>query len=270
MRPVIIAVAPNGGRRSKADHPALPMTAAEIAREAPPWVEAGASVLHLHVRGREGGHSLDAGLYTEATAAVRAAVGDRLVIQITTEAIGLYGPDEQMEVVRQVRPEAVSLALRELAPTDEAGAFAEFLAWLKSERIATQLILYDRADAERLAGLAEAGRIDPATLSVLYVLGRYAERQRGEPAELLPMRAVPLSVRDWMVCCFGPEEPRAAALAALLGGHARVGFENNFARPDGSPARDNADLVATTTAALRALGFRPAEAGEVRRAWGID
>ena len=45
-----IAVAPNGARRTKADHPRLPMTPAEIAREAAAAREAGAAMLHLHIR----------------------------------------------------------------------------------------------------------------------------------------------------------------------------------------------------------------------------
>jgi uncharacterized protein (DUF849 family) len=135
--PVAIAVAPNGGRRTKADHPALPLAPDELATQ---------------VRDRDGGHLLDAGAYNAAIAAIRAAVGDRLVIQITSEALGIYSPAEQMEVVRQVRPEAVSLALRELLPDEshEAG-FAEFLGWLRREKIMPQIILYTPEEAARLA-----------------------------------------------------------------------------------------------------------------------
>ena len=67
---------------------ALPITPDEIAREAARCAEAGASLLHLHVRDDEGRHSLDAGRYRETIAAVRQSVGDALVIQITTEAVG--------------------------------------------------------------------------------------------------------------------------------------------------------------------------------------
>ena len=80
-------------------------------------------MIHAHVRDRDGRHLLDAEAYRAAIAAIRAAVGDRLVIQITSEALGIYQPAEQMDVVREVRPEAVSLALRELLPDEshEAG-----------------------------------------------------------------------------------------------------------------------------------------------------
>src|SRR3546814_7478658 len=95
-RPFAIAVAPNGARRTRADPPRLPMTAAEIARDAAEAREAGAAMIHLHVRDGDGRHTLDAGLYRDATAAVRRAVGDGLVVQITTEAVGRYPPAEQM------------------------------------------------------------------------------------------------------------------------------------------------------------------------------
>jgi uncharacterized protein (DUF849 family) len=265
----IIAVAPNGGRRTKADHPALPMSPAELASEAAACAEAGAAMIHLHVRDAAGRHSLDPELYAAAIAAVRAAVGERLVIQITTEAVGIYQADAQMAAVRAVRPQAVSLALRELAP-GEAGvlAFSAFLAWLAEENIAPQVILYDRGDVDRLAALARRGVFDPARVSLLYVLGRYAEKQLGEPAELLPMRAPEEALfRDWMLCAFGPRETQCVTLAAILGGHARVGFENNLALPDGTIAPSNAAIVRATADALRTVGLTPETADELRQRW---
>ena len=67
-RRVVVAVAPNGGRRTKADHPALPLTAGELARTAAECLEQGASMIHLHVRDQAGKHLLDAEAYRAATA----------------------------------------------------------------------------------------------------------------------------------------------------------------------------------------------------------
>ncbi len=122
-----IAVAPNGARRGKADHARLPITPEEIAREAKLCAEAGASLLHLHVRDDDGRHCLDAGRYREAIAAVRQSVGDALVIQVTSEAAGRYGPDEQMEAVKRLKPEAASVGGHRVDPDPGArggcGAF---------------------------------------------------------------------------------------------------------------------------------------------------
>jgi uncharacterized protein (DUF849 family) len=267
--PVAIAVAPNGGRRTKADHPALPMTPDELAATAAACLEAGASMIHAHVRDRNGGHLLDADAYRTAIAAIRAAVGDRMVIQITSEALGIYSPAEQMAVVRQVRPEAVSLGLRELLPDEshEAG-FAEFLGWLRREKIVPQIILYTPEEAVKLAALKERGLIPFGDIPVLYVLGRYTAGQKSSPGDLLPFLAPGMPrFTHWWVCAFGARETACVTAGALLGGHVRVGFENNLFLPDGSQARENADLVAAAAAAIKACGLRHATAEELRQDW---
>src|SRR4051812_2450601 len=187
LAPVAVAVAPNGGRRMKQDHPALPIAPDELAQTAAECLDAGACMIHMHVRDAHGRHLLDAGAYTLAIEAVRQSVGERLVIQITSEALGIYGPAEQMAVMRAVRPEAMSLALRELVP-DEASEreFAEFMAWTRRERIAPQIILYAPDEAVRLAELRRRGIIPFEDIPVLYVLGRYTVGQTSRPADLLP------------------------------------------------------------------------------------
>jgi uncharacterized protein (DUF849 family) len=266
-RSVAIAVAPNGGRKTKADHPALPITPAELAATATECLEAGTAMIHVHVRKPDGSHLLDADAYRAATAAIREAVGDQLVIQITSEALGIYTPEEQMRVVRETRPEAVSLALREyLGVGDDGKAFADFLAWLAREKVMPQIILYDAEDARRLDALRGKGALPWDDVPVLYVLGRYTKTQQSAPADLLPF-LVPGEPRfgPWMVCAFGRDEAACVSTAALLGGHARVGFENNLLLPDGSTAASNADLVKAVTAIIGAAGRRTMTADELRR-----
>ena len=148
--------------------------------------------------------------------------------------------------MKAVRPEAVSLALRELAPGEDGkAAFADLISWLKRERIAAQIILYDRADLDRLKRWAQDGVLNAENTSVLLVLGRYADNQTAHPADLIGfIGAEPLPFRDWMVCAFGLHEQRCAALGALLGGHIRMCFENNLHLPSGALAASNAELVA--------------------------
>lgn len=267
--PIVMAVAPNGGRRTKQDHPALPLTAAELARAAAACGEAGAAMVHLHVRDAAGRHLLEAAAYQAALAAVRAAVGDRVFLQISSESLGAYRPAEQMAVVRAVRPEGVSLGLREYvgAPGDET-AFADFLAWLKRERIAPQFILYAPEELDALRGLCRRGLVPWDDPAVLLVLGRYAVDHDSAPDDLLPFLAANRpSFGHWMLCAFGRHEAACMLAAALRGGHARVGFENNLHLPDGSRAPDNAALVAATAALLRRAGRRLATAADLRDAW---
>jgi uncharacterized protein (DUF849 family) len=266
---VAVAVAPNGGRRTKADHPAIPLTPAELGETAAAARDAGAAMIHVHVRKPDGSHLLDADAYADAIAAIHAAVGDALVIQMTSEALGVYAPPEQIAVVKAVRPEAVSLALRELCPTAaEEAAFAEFLAWLKANAVVPQFIVYAADEFARLNALIRRGLVPWADPPVLFVLGRYTAGQTSLPADLLPFLAPTLRrPSHWMTCAFGRFETACATAAALMGGHVRVGFENNLDLPDGGRAADNAASVSATVAALNACGLRPANAAELRAAW---
>ena len=270
-RPVSIAVAPNGGRKTHADHPALPMTAAELARVAGLCREAGASMIHVHVRDGEGGHLLDADAYRTAIGAIRKAVGDGLVIQITSESLGAYTPAQQMQVVREVRPESVSLALRELLPGAHGEAeFSAFLHWLRQENIAPQFILYSPHEAVQLASLQVRGVVPFERLSVLYVLGRYTAGQTSDPGDLLPFLGdVVPRFAHWSTCAFGGREAACVLAGALLGGNIRVGFENNLLMPDGRIARGNEELVGVARESLARLGFSAATADQLRADWQL-
>lgn len=265
---LLIAVAPTGARRTKAEHAALPVTAAEIADCAARCKAAGAALLHLHVRDRDGAHLLDADAYRDATAAVRRAVGDGLIVQITTESAGRYRPEQQMAVARAVRPEAVSLAVREIIPDAAAESeAAAFLSDLAGDGALLQYILYDMADLARLLDLRRRGVVPGETLSVLFVLGRYAAGQRSEPRDLLPFLAAWEAgggPGPWSVCAFGRRESACVLAAATLGGHVRVGFENNLWLSDGSLAADNAALVARVAAGAMLIGRPLADADQAR------
>jgi 3-keto-5-aminohexanoate cleavage enzyme len=264
-KPVIIVSAPNGARRGKQDHPALPLTPPDIAACAESVVEAGASVLHLHVRDAEGRHTLDAVAYRTAIAAVRERLGDRVVIQVTSEACGMYSREQQMAVVRELRPEAVSLALRELCPdaASESEA-AAFFALLSANAIHAQYILYSPEEAARFENLWRRGIIADEHPFVLFVLGRYSRELAGDPADLELFFAALGEQVEWSVCCFGSREHEAAHRAMLHGGHVRVGFENNLQMPDGSLARDNAELVRLVAVDAATLRRPLASAHDVR------
>lgn len=264
--PLILANAPNGATRTKADHPALPITPAEIARTAAEIAEAGAALIHVHVRDRAGRHLLDAEAYRAVTAAIRAEVGDRLVVQVTSEAAGRYQSPEQMAVVRATRPEAVSLALREIVPDAGAeAAAAEFFAWARDERVLLQIILYTPDEVTRYRELKARGVLGEGGDFPLFVLGRYTPGQVSVPADLLPfLAAAGESLPLWSICAFGPRENACALAAAALGGHVRVGFENSLLAPDGSRAESNAAQMRRAADGARLLGRPLADADTAR------
>jgi len=267
--PAVLCVAPNGARRGRADHAAIPLAPHELARDAMACREAGASVIHLHVRDDEGRHCLDAARYRVAMSHIEAAVGDEMLIQVTTEAVGIYTAAQQMALVRELRPAATSVALRELAPDESAVAeAARFFAWARSERIALQFIVYSPEEARRLARLAGDGVLAVDAPNTLFVLGRYTEGQQSDARDLVDFLNGWPDDWPWSVCAFGVAEAQCMAAAIGLGGHARVGFENNLQRPDGSLAGANADLVANARAIVAATGRPLASADEARRVYG--
>jgi 3-keto-5-aminohexanoate cleavage enzyme len=273
--PLVITVAPNGARRTKSDHPALPIDPREIGLEAARCHEAGAAMIHLHVRDAEQRHTLDLDRYRAALAAVRREAGPDMICQVTTEAVGLYSPAEQMAAMRALKPEAFSVALRELfAEPEDEGAAAAFLAEQARAGVMVQHILYDAGDVTRFQGLAARGLIPLDRASVLFVLGRYAVGQRSDPADLLPFLTAWNSEHHidlpWALCAFGPREAACLIAAAALGGHARVGFENNLWRPDGSLAPDNAAQVAGLAALAQAVGLTVATPEQARALFTSD
>ncbi len=243
-KPFIVMCAPNGARKSRKDHPALPVSPSELADCAESILDAGASIMHLHVRDDKDRHSLDVDRYRLATDAIRQRVDERLVLQVTTEACGIYSPEQQMQVVRQLRPEAVSLGLQELCPDAESEAVAaEFFSWLDAEGVMAQHILYTPGEVVRFNALRKKGVIAGTRPFVLYVLGRYSDELTGDPRDLEEFVSADRGDTEWAVCCFGKSEQAAASLASAMNGHARVGFENNLLVPDGGIADDNAALV---------------------------
>lgn len=274
-RPALIMVAPNGARRTKTDHPALPVTVREIAAAAVECRAAGAGAIHLHIRDGRERHTLDPRLYREAVDAVKDATDGRMFVQITTEAVGLYGPDEQVATVRAVKPDAVSVALREICPArpDETAA-AGFFHWAREAGIGIQHILYSADEVYRLSGMIARRAVPGTRHAAIFVLGRYTAGQQSDPADLdAYLQAVADcamdTMLDWMVCAFGSAETACLADALARGGHARVGFENSLWHSDGSTADSNAERVTVIADICRLLGRGRGDAANSASVLGV-
>jgi len=252
-----IMVAPNGAHLGKADHPALPVTIAEIVACAAACWHAGAGGIHAHVRDADGQHVLDVGLYRELLAEL-ALVVPEMAVQITTEAVGRYSPLQQRHLVETVRPAMVSVALREIIAEPDEACTTRFFSFCAEASIAVQHILYTAAEVDALAGLIARGVVAKSNLQILHVLGRYSAGQVSGPADLArPLArqtAVHLSA-DWAVCAFGQAETPCLLQALRAGGKVRVGFENNILHLDGTIARDNADRVRSVIQSAQAEGL---------------
>ncbi|EGQ9233253.1 3-keto-5-aminohexanoate cleavage protein [Vibrio alginolyticus] len=244
--PIAIIVAPNGARKTKYDHASLPMTTDELVAEAIACQTAGAAMIHLHARDANGRHSLDIDDNMAIYHAVKEAMGQNMMVQLTTEAVGLYSPPQQMALVKAVKPEAASFALRELIPdrASEKEGHA-FFHWVAEHNIVSQIILYDATDIERYFQLRDAGVLPKTHQHALVVLGRYHQAQQSSPWDLRGLnlaRFVEEEIRC-AICAFGAREQDCLASAMLLGFDVRVGFENNHVDVAGELAISNAAQV---------------------------
>lgn len=221
-------------------------------------------MIHLHVRDDQDGHTLDVNKYREATAAIRDRVGQDIVIQATTEAVGIYSAEQQMDMVLELEPEAASLAIKELVPYGEEEKARSFFAEVKKQNIMPQFILYSAEDMVRCQALIADGVIPFKTPFLLFVLGRYTAGQKSHPKDLLPFMEITPEETDWAVCAFGPLEHAAASCALAMGGHVRVGFENNMLLKDGRQATCNADLVCQARDVATAIGRSIATPRDIR------
>ena len=260
---MILVVAPTGAYRTKQDHPRLPITMAELGECAAACSEAGASMMHLHVRDLKGRHLLDPAAYREATGVIRRAVRDRLVVQISTAAAERYGPAEQMAAVKETRPEATAITLAEMVPNPGYEAEAQrFFHWLFRERIIVQFSVHNPQELRSYQDFVRRGVIPPAPHLLLFALGGSADP--AEPRALAPLVAALEQDTPWAVCAFGENEHAATLAGAALGGHMRVGFEHNLLLKDGVLAPDNAALVRQARAGAEVLGRPLLDADGIR------
>jgi len=260
----IIAVAPNGARKSHLDHPQLPLSTKEIAATAKQCLEAGASMIHLHVRDSQGQHSLSVDYYQHAIDAINEATDNGIFIQVTSEAVGKYTADEQFEMIHSLEPDAVSIALREIKILDENIINGHF-SKMRKANIAPQLILYNLTDLSLYSDWLNRGVIPGSAYPVLFVIGKQQPEGSFDNAFLKRDFVDGLPVSSWMICAFGKNEFQAGKLAADCGGHIRLGFENNCLLDDGSIANSNAEIISQMSGHLKTSNLKLANIQQTKQ-----
>jgi len=246
----IIMAAPNGARKTKDDHPNLPLTIEETVEEAKRCFDAGASILHAHVRDDNGKHSLDSKLYAKLIEDMHKAL-PQMLVQITTESAGIFTPADQARCLIEVKPDFASVAVREMTGngSEKDIEFAqEIYAKVSDQGTAIQHIVYSPDDLGELLRIKAAGILPDRPLHALFVLGRYNPGFVSDPKELDLFFTHPLeALSSWMVCAFGPSEYDSMMKTISHGGHARIGFENNIYLKDGRVAENTASLIRQIT-----------------------
>ncbi len=283
-RPVIISCALTGGGDSTGVSPHVPVTPEQIANEALAARAAGAAIVHIHVRHPTTGKpSRDPALYREVVQRIRAS-GSEVLINLTTGAGGRYVPDatdpnrngitggmatseERIEHVLELRPDICSLDVG----TVNFGSYAFLNLPAEVERMARaireagvkpELEVFDLGHAAFARHLYERGLFaDPPWLQ--FCLGI----PWGAPATTEAMQAFKQMIPAgalWSAFGISRHQFPMVAQSVLLGGHVRVGLEDNLYIAPKQLSPGNAPMVERAARIIRELDAEVATPAQAR------
>jgi uncharacterized protein (DUF849 family) len=297
---VIVTCAVTGAIHTPSMSPALPVTPDEIATACIEASEAGAAVVHLHVRDPETGEPVtDLDLFEQVAGEVQAATD--VIVQPTTGGAPTMAPEERIQVVPRLDPEMCSCNMGSinfglypmLAAVDDwehdwepaylegttdlifQNTFADLevmLTTMAEHDVVPSLECYDVGHLYNLAHCVERGWVEPP-LHLEFVLGINGGIG-ADPENLVHMRRIAdkLFGDDYSFSTIGAGrmEFPLVSQAASMGGHMRVGLEDNLYLSRGRPAESNAELVEKAVdLAWEVAGREPATPDEVREFLGL-
>lgn len=257
MEKLIITAAVTGGEYvSKATTPYVPSTVEEIVNEVVTCVNAGASVVHLHAKNPETGEAYSGDpnpVLEDYVKRIREEID--VVINLTTGGGRVGNPPEVWDRLVESRcllnPEMMSLNMGSMNrwaehPTGEiflntVKMIERWCGFMVKQRIKPEHEVYDTGMINVCKQIA-GKNIVPEPLHVQFVMvGRTgflpSPRMLQYCVDLLP------TSWTWSVCALGRNQIPMAAIATVLGGHVRVGFEDNVYLRKGELAKSNSDLV---------------------------
>ena len=271
-QPVVIAVAITGSVPRKKDTPAVPVTPAEQVESTHQAFEAGASLVHIHVRNADESSGSDPAKFAEVQEGVRKHCPG-MIVQFSTGGRGRE-PSERGAMLH-LKPDMASLATGSVNfakiiyenPPDFIDSLAGRMLELE---IKPECEIFDLAMLYNAADLVKRGLLK-APAHVQFVMGiRGAMPARRSVLEFLlsEMKAV-LPGATWTAAGIARHQIEVAKWALELGGHCRTGLEDNIRFDDTRLAKSNAELVEKLVAECAAFGRRPATPAEARSLLGL-
>jgi 3-keto-5-aminohexanoate cleavage enzyme len=272
MRPYLITAAMVGAETTRAQTPYLPLSAEEIGEEAARCRQAGAAMVHVHVRKPDGSPSQDTELFRAAVREIRKR-SDILVQTSTGGAVGM-GVDERCGPLRLTgadRPDMATLTTGSVNFGDELFSnprplVREIARRIRALGIRPEIECFDVGMVEEAEALAKEGLVDlPAHYD--FVLGVPGALGASERALDFLIASLPPG-STFTVAGVGRHQLPMAELAAKKGGNARVGLEDNIYLSKGVLAKGSWELVAEAVKRARASGREmatPAQARELLR-----
>ena len=290
--PVIITCAISGAIANRDQCPAIPYTPDEYAAEARRIVDEGGVHIHIHARKPDGTPSYEVEDFLAISDAIRAAVGDAVIVNFSTGTVGVP-VDKRIAYLASGRPEVAALNMGSMNyakysrsrkdfvfkfvfanPFDE---IVELLEAMRRLSIKPEHECFDVGHVGSLAPLVDMGLLEPPLHAdfVMGVVGGIpaSARNLAVMADNLAQVEGPSgsSVKHhWGVIGIGREQWMLVAAALTLGGSIRVGLEDNFYLPDGQMARSNGDLIAKARQMTEDAGRRPATVDEARERLCIE
>ena len=282
---VIITAAITGGLHGKFANENIPITPEEQAQDALDCYNAGASVLHLHVRGEDGQNTPDINIYTTAVT----LNGEKCpLIRQIGNGIGAYLEKDWKVVNATLQQRLNLLTIRPQAEmhTINAGSFEfrtpygsatfenpmdfneKYVKGCKEQGIGLEIEVYDLGHIENIKELLAKGVLTPP-LHFSIVLGI----KGGAPASaknLLHMIEELPEGATWQVVTIGKYHVRTTLMAMCLGGNARTGLEDTIYFDKGEKAKSNAQLVERLVGLAREIGREPATVEEARQMLGLN
>ncbi|MGB9867919.1 MAG: 3-keto-5-aminohexanoate cleavage protein [Bacillota bacterium] len=268
MDKLIIVVAPVGAEVTRKEQPNLPITPREIAREVKECREAGASVVHLHVRDSEGNPTQDKETFRRVIDAIKEEVPDIIVQVSTGGAVGMSDEERIQSIFSHESVEMATLSTGSVnfgrdVFVNTLGMMEHFARAMKQRQIKPEIECFDAGHVENALALAGRGLIEfPAHFDfVLGVPGGLA----GTLRNLAFLCSMIPEGSTWQVAGIGRAELPLAMMAIAAGGHVRVGFEDNIYYSKGRLAKSNAELVARVARLATEAGREIATPNEARQ-----
>lgn len=264
--PLVITAALVGAELTRENTPFLPLTPEEIAEEACTVYEAGAAMVHLHARAKDGSPTQDVNAYREIIAAVRRRVPD-IIIQVSTGGAVWMKAEERLQPL-QLQPEMASLTtgtvnFGEDVFYNDTPMVRTFAKAMQARGIRPELEIFDSGMIASAMRLLKEGLIsEPLHFNlVLGVPGGAA----GTIKNLMHMVECLPANSTWTASGIGAAQLPLTTAAILLGGHVRVGLEDNIYYSRGVLAEGNGPLVARAARLAKELGRPLATPEEARR-----
>ncbi|MDK2919780.1 MAG: 3-keto-5-aminohexanoate cleavage enzyme [Candidatus Petromonas sp.] len=266
---LIITAALTGAEVTKEQQPALPVTPEEIAEAAYQCYKAGASIVHVHARDEKGNPTQSYDVYKEIKEKIEAKCN--IIVQPSTGGATWHTPEERLQPV-ELGPEMATLSCGtcNFGPDvfmNSEEYIEKFAEKMKEKGVKPEIEVFERGMINNALRLVKKGLIEPP-LHFDFVLG-VPGACPGTPEDLMYMiKSIPEG-STWTVAGIGRSELPLAVMAIVLGGHVRVGFEDNIYYAKGVLAESNAQLVERIARIAREVGREVASPDEAREILSI-